>query len=145
LLAEEVEDQVRSIIETPSNDPAGRQVAALYGSFMDEARIDAAGVKPIQPYLDRIAGIKDRAELIRVFAANGYNMPVAVGVIPDSEDTRRYVLVVAEGGTRMPTRDHYLRQGPEFDAYRAAVQDLHHHRPAARRDRQSRGEDRAGL
>jgi predicted metalloendopeptidase len=55
LLAEEVEDQVRSIIETPSNDPAGRQVAALYGSFMDEARIDAAGVKPIQPYLDRIA------------------------------------------------------------------------------------------
>jgi len=120
LLAEEVEEQVRTIIDAPTSDPAGRQVAALYRSFMDEARIDQLGVKPIQQYLDRIAGIKDRAELIRVFAANGYNMPVAVGVIPDATDTRRYVLVVAQGGTRMPTRDHYLRQGPEFDGYRAA-------------------------
>ena len=120
LLAEEVEEQVRTIIETPADDPAGRQVAALYRSFMDEARIEQGGAKPIQQYLGRIAGIKDRAELIRVFAANGYNMPVAVGVIPDAADTRRYVLVVAQGGTRMPTRDHYLREGPEFDAYRAA-------------------------
>jgi endothelin-converting enzyme/putative endopeptidase len=119
-LSEENEAQVRAIIESPSDDPAGRQVSALYRSFMDEARINQLGVKPIQPYLDRIAGISDRTELIRVFAANGYNMPVNVGVMPDSADTRRHVLAIGQGGTGMPTRDHYLRTGPEFDAYRSA-------------------------
>jgi len=119
-LAEEVEGQVRAIVENPGDDPAGRQVAALYRSFMDEARVNALGIAPIRQYLDRIASIKDRADLITVFAANGYNMPVGTGVIPDAADPRRHVLVVTQGGTRMPTRDHYLRQGPEFDRYRTA-------------------------
>jgi len=119
-LAEEVEAQVRAIIENPGDDPAGRQVAALYRSFMDEARVNQLGIAPIKPYLDRIAGIDNRAELIAVFADNGYNMPVSVGVIPDAGDPRRHVLVVTQGGIRMPTRDHYLREGPEFDRYRAA-------------------------
>jgi putative endopeptidase len=120
-VAEEVEGQVRALIETPSNDPAGRQVASLYRSFMDEARIERLGIDPIKPYLARIAGIRDKATLITVFAENGYNMPVSVGVIPDAGDTRRYVLVVGQGGTHMPTRDHYLREGPEFDRYRTAL------------------------
>jgi len=119
-LAEEVEAQVRSIVENPGDDPAGRQVAALYRSFMDETRVNAAGVQPIRQYLNRIASIKNRDDLITVFAANGYNMPVGTGVIPDAADPRRHVLVITQGGTRMPTRDHYLRQGPEFDRYRAA-------------------------
>jgi putative endopeptidase len=119
-LSEEVETQVRAIIESPSDDPAGRQVGALYRSFMDEARVNQLGITPIQQYLDRIAGIRDRTELIKVFAANGYNMPVDVGVMPDPADTRRHVLAVGQGGTRMPTRDHYLREGPEFEAYRTA-------------------------
>ena len=120
LLSEEVEGQVRQIIEHPTDDPAGRQVAALYRSFMDEARIEQLGITPIRPYLDRIAGIRNRADLIRVFADNGYAMPIDMGVIPDSADTSRYVLVVAQNGITMPTRDHYLREGPEFDAYRSA-------------------------
>jgi len=119
-LAEEVEAQVRSIVENPGDDPAGRQVAALYRSFMDETRVNAAGVQPIRQYLNRIASIKNRDDLITVFAANGYNMPVGTGVIPDAADPRRHVLVITQGGTRMPTRDHYLRQGPEFDRYRTA-------------------------
>ena len=119
-LAEEVEGQVRAIIENPADDPAGRQVAALYRSFTDEARVEQLGIAPIRLYLDRIAGIRNRAELIQTFAANGYNMPVAAGVIPDAANPSRHVLVIAQGGTRMPTRDHYLREGPEFDRYRTA-------------------------
>jgi endothelin-converting enzyme/putative endopeptidase len=119
-LSEEVEGQVRSIIENPADDPAGRQVSALYRSFMDEARVEQLGIAPIRPYLDRIAGIRNQADLIQVFAENGYNMPVVVGVIPDVDNPSRHVLVVGQGGTRMPTRDHYLREGPDFDRYRAA-------------------------
>jgi endothelin-converting enzyme/putative endopeptidase len=120
LLSEEVEDQIRQIIEHPAQDPAGRQVSALYSSFMDEPGIEQRGVAPIQPYLDRIAAIRNRADLIRTFAANGFAMPVDMGVIPDSADSSRYALIVAQGGLTMPTRDHYLREGPEFDAYRSA-------------------------
>ncbi|HEY0115385.1 MAG TPA: M13 family metallopeptidase [Allosphingosinicella sp.] len=119
-LNEEVEAQVRAIIENPADDAAGRQVAALYRSFTDEARVEQLGITPIRPYLQRIAAIRDRRDLIQTFAANGYNMPVAVGVIPDAANPSRHALIVTQGGTRMPTRDHYLREGPEFDRYRTA-------------------------
>jgi endothelin-converting enzyme/putative endopeptidase len=120
ILTEQVEEQVREIIEAPADDPAGRQVAALYRSFMDEERIEQLGIDPIRPHLDRIAAIRNRSDLIQTFAANGFAMPVEVGVIPDAADARRHVLVIVQNGILMPTPDHYLREGPEFDRYRAA-------------------------
>jgi putative endopeptidase len=120
LLAEEVDGQLRQIIEHPADDAAGRQVAALYRSYTDEPRIEQLGIAPIRPYLDRIGHIRDRAELIRVFADNGYSMPVDMAVIPDPGNPSRYVLIVTQAGLTMPSRDHYLRAGPEFDTYRAA-------------------------
>lgn len=47
-------------------DAEARKAADFYKAWMNEAAIDAAGLKPLQPRLDRIAAIKDRAALSRV-------------------------------------------------------------------------------
>lgn len=119
-LSEDVEGQVRAIVETPSGDPAARQIADLYGSFMDTARLEQLGASPLRPYLDRIAGIRTRADLLQVFSENGYNMPFNVGVIPDPANPDRHIVAVGQAGLLMPSRDYYLREGAQFDRYRDA-------------------------
>jgi putative endopeptidase len=117
---EDVESQIREIIENPSGDPAAQQIRDLFAGFMDTAAIEQAGHAPLRPYLERIASIRTRADLIQVFSENGYNMPISLGIIPDPRNPNRYVAALGQGGLLMPTRDYYLREGPEFDAYRTA-------------------------
>jgi endothelin-converting enzyme/putative endopeptidase len=125
LLVDEAERQVRTIVEDLARDPAksgqvGRQVGDFYASWMDEAGIEARGTAPLKPYLDRIAGIRDRAGLIEAFAAPGYTSPVGVGIIPDPADPTRYVAFASQAGLGMPNRDYYLLEGAKYDAFRAA-------------------------
>ena len=119
-LSEDVEAQVRAIVENPSGDPAAQQIAELYRGFMDVATIERLGMTPLRPYLDRIAAIRTRADLLGVFSENGYNMPFSVGVLPDPANPTRHIAAVGQAGLLMPTRDYYLREGPEFDRYRTA-------------------------
>lgn len=119
-LNEDVEGQVRAIVENPAGDPAAQQISELYRGFMDTATIERLGVTPLRPYFDRIARIRDRADLLRTFSENGYNMPFGIGVIPDPGNPTRHIVAVGQAGTLMPTRDYYLREGLEFDRYRAA-------------------------
>ena len=119
-LNEDVEGQVRAIVENPSGDPSAQQIAELYRSFMDTATIERLGATPLRPYLERIASIRNRADLLRTFSENGYNMPFSIGVLPDPASPTRHIAAIGQAGLLMPTRDYYLRQGPEFDRYRAA-------------------------
>jgi endothelin-converting enzyme/putative endopeptidase len=122
VLSEDVEAQLRDIVETANrgSDPVSRQVAAMYASWMDEAGIEARGAAVLRPYLDRIAAAQTRDDLIRLFALPGYPSPVGVGITPNPADPTRYVAGTAQSGLGMPNRDYYLREGAQFDAYRAA-------------------------
>ena len=41
-----------------------QKIGDLYGSCMDEKTVDARGIAPIKPELDRIAAVKDKGALI---------------------------------------------------------------------------------
>jgi endothelin-converting enzyme/putative endopeptidase len=125
VLSEEVDLQLRAILETAaqSSNPADRQVADLYAAYMDEEGIEARGLRPLQPHLARIAAIRDRAELLRLFATPGFTSPVGVGIIPSPADPTRYVAIAGQGGLGMPGRDYYLREGEQYDRFRAAYRD----------------------
>ena len=69
VLSEEVERQLRQIVEHGSDDAIGRQVGDFYASWMDEAGIEARGAAATRPYLDRIAAVQDRAALINLLFA----------------------------------------------------------------------------
>ena len=131
VLSEELEGQLRAILETAgqSSNPADRQVADLYASFMDEAGIEARGIAPLRPHLARIAAISNREELLRLFATPGFVSPVSVGILPNPADPTRYVAFASQSGLGMPGRDYYLRDGEQFErartAYREYIVTLH--------------------
>ena len=124
LLTDEAEQNVRLILDDMAKNPAkygatGKQVGDFYASWMDEAGIEAKGTAPLQPYLAKIAAVKDLAELQVLFASVGYQSPVGIGVIPNLADPTRYTASVGQSGLGMP-RDYYLLEGEKYDGYRKA-------------------------
>ena len=53
-----------------------QKVGDFYGSFMDEAAIEAKGLAPLKHYLDHVAGISNRTQLAKAF---GSKVIVTVG------------------------------------------------------------------
>jgi endothelin-converting enzyme/putative endopeptidase len=120
VLGEQIEQQLRDIVEHPGADPASRQVADFYASWMDEAGIEARGTAPLRPYLDRIAAVHDKAGLIALFATPGFASPINIGIQPDPADPTHYAPTANQSGLGMPGRDYYLREGADYDRFRAA-------------------------
>jgi predicted metalloendopeptidase len=125
LLVEEAERQVRAIVEDLARDPsrggpAGRQVGDFYASWMDVAGVEANGTGLLKPYLSKIDAVRNRSDLLKLFATPGFATPVEIGIIPDPADPTRYVAAAGEGSLGLPSRDFYLLTGERYDAIRAA-------------------------
>ena len=124
ILTDEAEANVRKILDDMAANPAkygatGKQVGDFYGTWMDEAAIEAKGGEPLKPYLAKIAAVKDLTDLQTLFATVGYQSPVGIGIIPDLADPTRYTAATGQGGLGMP-RDYYLLEGEKYDGYRKA-------------------------
>jgi putative endopeptidase len=125
VLAEDIEQQLRAIVQeaAASSDPAQRRVGDFYASYMDEAGIQSRGIAPLQPYLQRISAVSNRSQLLELFMTPGYQSPIGIGILPDPANPTRYIAAAGQGGLGMPNRDYYLREGAEYDRYRAAYRD----------------------
>ncbi|GIL40863.1 M13 family metallopeptidase [Roseiterribacter gracilis] len=115
--------------------PAGsneRKIADYYGSFMDEASIEAAGLKALQPRLQRIAAITDRKSLSTVLGTtlrhdvdplnntNYYTDNLfGLWVAPDFADPSIYGAYLLQGGLGMNERTNYLSDSPRMVELRA--------------------------
>ena len=113
LLAEKSEQRVRKIIDElaatkPAINTGAGKVAAFYNAYLDTAAIDAAGLAPAQPYLDKIKAVKTREDLAKLFGTPGFRSPVAGFVDIDSKQTDKYIFQVTQAGLGMPDRDYYL-------------------------------------
>jgi putative endopeptidase len=89
-----------------------RKVGDLYASFMDEAAIEAAGLKPLRAELARIEALKSKEELpelIAHFSRIDVATPYDLGVGPDARDSTKYAVGIDQSGLGMPDRDYYLR------------------------------------
>jgi len=116
LLHDRAEEHVRAIIaelgENASADggtPAA-QVGALYASFMDTERVEALGLDPIRPELERIDAAADRAELVTVLGElqrTGGAGAVGFWVDNDAKDPERYVVFLHQGGLGLPDEAYY--------------------------------------
>ena len=67
----------------PAGSPQAR-IAAVYSAYTDTAAIEARGLAPAKPYLDRIAAIRNRDDLLAAFATPGISSPLAAGVAADA-------------------------------------------------------------
>jgi putative endopeptidase len=124
-LGDQAEEDVRTLLaelgKTPP--PAGsvqQKVVDLYGSWMDQARIEARGIEPITADLQSIAAAATKKDLLRLMGRIDFTAPFASYIIPDPADPTRYVVGITQSGVGMPVRDYYLNTGEKFDGYRAA-------------------------
>ncbi len=117
--------QVRALLEEPAPAGAGPDAArirAYYASFMDEARVEALGARPIAEVLARIAEIDDVESLVAWFgeaATLGLPVPIGPSISIDRRNSDAYVVYVWQGGLGLPDRDYYLRDDAKFVEIRA--------------------------
>jgi len=100
-----------------------QKLGDLYASYMDSARIEAAGFTPIRPDLARIAAVTGRQQYPALFAAAarmGVSSPFGVFVRQDGKQSDRYAVYVSQSGLGLPDRDYYLSQDPKLQALRTA-------------------------
>ena len=96
------------------------KVADLYASWMDQDVIEARGVGPLKPYLDRIAAVTTHDQLVALMSSLDFASPVDIDIQPDPDDTTKYAIWLGQSGLGMPNRDYYLKKGPTYDKYREA-------------------------
>lgn len=128
LLREKSEQRVRFIIDDlaaaePDPSTLEGKIAAYYNAYLDTDAIEAAGLAPAQPHLDKIAAVSTREDLAKIFAAPGYSSPVAGWVDVDSKDTDNYIFYLTQGGLGLPDRDMYLDDTEKNLEYRKAYKD----------------------
>ena len=116
--------QQRELIEAArqSNDVEARKVGDLYSSFMDEARVEQQGIKPIQPELERIAAVNsvhDLSALMAHFDRVGLHSPFSTFVDVDAKRSTQYALWLEQSGLGLPDRDYYLSADAKFAHFRA--------------------------
>lgn len=125
-LLKEILEAAAAAKTTPGTEQ--QQVGDFYASGMDEAGIEARGLKPLAPLFARINRVKDVDSLIRVLAEFhrlGVFAAFDFGVEQDDKESTRYSMMLAQGGLGLPDRDYYLKTDPKAQellaAYRAHV------------------------
>ncbi|WP_374248621.1 M13 family metallopeptidase [Thermomonas sp.] len=134
-LRDRAEEQTRALMEglLARQDLAagsnGRKLRDFYASYMDRATRDAAGIKPLQPVLARIAGIDSKDKLTAAFGnagIDGSSAPFGLFLGIDRKDPNQYQVGLGVGGLGLPDRDYYLNPDPRFvkirEAYVAHIQ-----------------------
>ena len=131
-VANEVNERNRNILHEILEDAAKNTMAVrgsseqkigdYYGSCMDTAKIDSAGLKPLQPELDRIQEVSDlatlQAEIVHLQQI-GVNVLFGVDSTQDFKDSTQVTGEVDQGGLGLPDRDYYTRDDAKSKEQRA--------------------------
>ncbi|MEG1051594.1 MAG: M13 family peptidase, partial [Janthinobacterium sp.] len=112
-LRDDTTPQLRGIIEATQQDKnkkAGseaQKIADLYASYMDEAKLESLGTKPLAGELNRIRSLRDKKgvpALIAHLSQTGVSTPYAVYVGQDARASTKYAAYVSQSGLGMPDR-----------------------------------------
>ncbi|OYN87678.1 M13 family metallopeptidase [Parenemella sanctibonifatiensis] len=126
-LRDAAEEAVRDIITGLESGAPGSEtakVADLYASFMDEDRVEAAGLAPIADQLAAIAAIDSvdaLADHLGWAISHGVGSLLDFGVDSDPGDPQRYVLFADQSGIGLPDEAYYRE--PQHEATRTAYVD----------------------
>ena len=93
-------------------DANTRKLGTFYGTCMDSAAVESAGITPLKGELDQIAAIKDRQGVETAIAGlHRLGIPAAFAFRsnPDAKKSSRTIAEVYQAGLGMPDRDYYTR------------------------------------
>ena len=95
----------------PNRDAIDQKIGDYYSSCMDEKAVDARGLDPLKPELDRIAGVKDKAALMDAIARVhliGPNPLFNFYSSPDLHNADMVIAYIDQGGLTLPDRKYYI-------------------------------------
>jgi putative endopeptidase len=113
------ENAAKAANKTPGSD--AQKIGDFYQSFLDEARAEELGLKPLEAELATIEKLTTKTDLAKYFArAFKLNLinPLVGYVDGDAQQPDREILYVYQGGLGLPDRDYYLNNEPKLKEYR---------------------------
>jgi len=117
-LREEAQEHVKAIIEDLSKTTAApgsnaQKIGDLYRSFMDEARIEALGITPIEGDLKRALSLTTKSEFLKVlgeFEARGNGGLFYSYINTDARDANTYIAYIGQSGLSLPDEAYYREE-----------------------------------
>src|SRR3974390_2643647 len=107
----------KSILEKAAAGGAGRdaidqKIGDLYGSCMDEKVVNARGIAPVKPYLDRIAAVTDKGALMdEIGDVHMLGTSALFNFYPNSDlhNADTVIAHIDQGRLSLPDRDYYIK------------------------------------
>jgi putative endopeptidase len=118
-------DRVKIVLEAEKGRK-GSKAGDVYASYIDIATVEKLGMKPVQPWLKQIRGVKDKAgfeKLLPTAARNGVSALFGGFVGQDDKNPDVYIFQIFQGGTGLPDRDMYLVENDKFEGIRKAYKE----------------------
>ena len=118
----QAQTQAQARAPAGKGEPEARKLADLYASFMDEARLEALGLKPLQAEFAAIDALPDRSAIPALMAhlsRIGAGAPFDFQVDQDARNSLQYAVIVHQSGLGMPDRDYYLKDDAKLKDARA--------------------------
>ncbi len=130
ILTEESSKALRGLLEDASKSPGSnsliKRVGDFYASGMDSGAVEKLGAQPVKPYLDAIAKLNTKEEVMarmNYLRSHAITAPLyRIGVSQDARHVSNYIISIGQGGTSLPDRDYYLKNDDRSTAIRAAYQ-----------------------
>jgi len=123
-LADLSQERTRGILEKAQADPKSK-IGIAYATFLDTNAIEAKGLAPIKPWLDKVKALSSKtayAALVAEADRRGISGPFGAWIGQDDKNPQSYALGLAQGGLGMPDRDYYLSKDSKLAETKAAYQ-----------------------
>ena len=103
--------------------PVHQKIGDYFAACMDEAAVEKAGARPLQPRLDEIAALKNVADipgvLARLHLEAGDDAAIfSFTASQDFADSSRVIAFAGSGGLGLPDRDYYVNPDPKSQEIR---------------------------
>ena len=119
--------------QTSGRNADEQKIGDYFGACMDEAAVNKLGAKPLQPYLNKVNGMKSTKDLPAVLASLHASMQTGglffnFGSNQDFENSQDVIAFAVAGGLSLPDRDYYTKDDAKSvelrDKYLAHVQKM---------------------
>ena len=118
------QSRMHAVVDKAATDKSAAgergQVGALYRAFMDEAKVEALGPKPMAADLAAIRAEESRADVAHGMGVSMHAFGGSVfsaQVQADAKDPDHYAVYLGQAGLGLPDRDYYLE--PSFASQKA--------------------------
>ena len=122
----EVLKEILENSDPKAEDPVEAKLGTFYAACMDEAAIEAAGIDPVKPLIERAQSLKSRKDvnaLLTELHQRGIWVFWDISGVQDFKDATQVIAFLDHAGLGLPDRDYYFDEDKKdiLEKYQAHV------------------------